>query len=95
MGLAKNQLVVLSLLAEDGDEHAGIELANAVGGIGRSSVYAALAALQRDGMVSARWDVTGSRPQRLFQITAAGSRALAEEQAELRRVVLRMAPQGA
>ena len=59
MALAKNQLRVLCLLAESlargQEEMAGIEVADAIGGLGRSSAYAALAALQRDGMVKARW----------------------------------------
>jgi len=82
--LARNQLVVLRLLTEAGGaEMSGLEVANALetelGGFARSSAYAALAALQRDGYVSGRWDTSGSHPQRKFVITAEGARALAQE----------------
>lgn len=95
MALARNQLTVLNLLAQSDAEESGIALANAVGGIGRSSVYAALAALQHHGYVSARWDVSGPRPQRMFKITAEGSRVLREEAIRLRPVVGRLALEGA
>jgi DNA-binding PadR family transcriptional regulator len=95
MRLARNQFQVLSLLADAEEELAGITLADAVGGIGRSSVYAALAALQRDGLVSARWDVSGSHPRRMFKITAEGLRAHAEEAERLAPMVGRVALRGA
>lgn len=87
MPLARNQLRLLSLLAERGDEQAGITLADAVGGIGRSSVYAALAALQRDGYVTARWNVEGKRPMRMFSITDTGRAELARESSEWRKIL--------
>ena len=77
MALARNQRRVLELLAGSARELAGIELAEALGGMARSSVYAALAALQRDGLVRARWDLEGSHPRRLVRISAEGRRALA------------------
>jgi len=77
MALARNQGRVLTLLATSGGELAGIEVAEALGGMARSSVYAALAALQRDGLVLARWDLDGSHPRRLVRISAEGQRALA------------------
>ena len=95
MALPKNQFTVLGMLADAKEEMAGIDLADQVGGIGRSSVYAALAALQRDGLVSARWEVTGPRPKRYFKITAEGQRALVESAEELRQMVGRVAWQGA
>ncbi|HTE84231.1 MAG TPA: helix-turn-helix transcriptional regulator [Dehalococcoidia bacterium] len=81
MRLARNQLEVLNLLAAVDREMAGIEVADAVGGLGRSSAYASLAALQRDGMASARWDVSGPRPRRMFKVTPLGKEALATEKA--------------
>ena len=87
MALARNQRRVLELLAGSARELAGIELAEALGGMARSSVYAALAALQRDGLVRARWDLpragasagagAASHPRRLVRISAEGRRALA------------------
>ncbi len=77
MGLARNQRRVLELLAASEQELAGIEVAEALGGMARSSAYAALAALQRDGLVRARWDLEGaSHPRRLVRISAEGRRAL-------------------
>ena len=58
---------------------------------GRSSVYAALAALQRDAFIDARWDHSGSHPRRLVQINGDGSDALQAEQA-LRGVIATPSP---
>ena len=90
MRLARNQLDVLGLLAEAPGEMAGIEVADAIGGLGRSSVYAALAALQRDGLVTAQWNTEGPRPRRMFRITALGQQVLAENR---RPVGGRLVPQ--
>ncbi len=79
MGLAKNQYLVLDFLAGQPAELAGIEVADQIGRMGRSSVYAALAALQRDGLVEARWDHSASHPRRMVTISAAGRTALAGE----------------
>jgi DNA-binding PadR family transcriptional regulator len=75
--LSRNQLDILALLAQTDRELAAIEVADAIGGFRRSSVYAALAALQRDGLVAARWDVDGVRPQRKYVLTARGHDAWA------------------
>jgi DNA-binding PadR family transcriptional regulator len=75
--LSRNQLDILTLLAQADRELAGIEVADAIGGLGRSSVYAALAALQRDGLVTARWDVDGIRPRRKYALTSMGRQAWA------------------
>jgi DNA-binding PadR family transcriptional regulator len=94
MRLARNQLDVLGLLAEVNYELAGVQVADAIGGLRRSSAYAALAALQRDGMVSARWDVTGPRPLRMFKITAVGQQALAADRSITRVSYGKLSPQG-
>ena len=86
MALARNQYIVLNYLADLPAEVAGIEIADGIEGSGRSSVYAALAALQRDGLLDARWDHGGSHPRRLVQINGAGRTALRAEQA-IRRVI--------
>ncbi len=83
MGLAKNQYRVLDLLARTPGELAGIDIAGQIDELGRSSVYAALAALQRDGMVDARWDHSGSHPRRMLQISAAGRSVILDERAVL------------
>ncbi len=85
MALARNQLRVLAHLAALHVEVAGIAVADAVGELGRSSVYAALAALQRDGLIEARWDLTASHPRRLLRINPAGRQALAAEREALVR----------
>lgn len=84
MKLARNQRRILEFLATRSDEVAGIEVADALGSLARSSAYAALAALQRDGFVAARWDHTASHPRRLVRITAEGHRALARADAASR-----------
>jgi DNA-binding PadR family transcriptional regulator len=82
MALARNQYIVLDHLAGQSDEVPGIDIADAIDGVGRSSVYAALAALHRDGFVDARWDHGASHPRRLMRINGAGREALlAERQA--------------
>ena len=86
MKLARNQYQVLRYLATRPEEVAGIDVADAMGGVGRSSVYAALAALQRDGIIDARWDHSGSHPRRLMRINGAGRQALAAEQQALTAV---------
>ncbi len=79
MRLARNQERVLALLAAQAQELAGIDVADEIDELGRSSVYAALAALQRDGFIEARWDHSESHPRRLLKITGAGREALAVE----------------
>ncbi len=86
MGLARNQYIVLNYLADLPAEVAGLDVADGIEGSGRSSVYAALAALQRDGFVDAHWDHGGSHPRRLVQINGAGRDALRAEQV-IRRVI--------
>ena len=90
MRLARNQVSALTILAEATEPLAGIEIAERIGGLGRSSIYAALAALQRDGLVGAQWDVSGQRPRRLFHITALGEQALAV--ARQQPAALRLSP---
>ena len=79
MALARNQQRVLSYLTTIEGEAAGIELADGIDELGRSSVYAALAALQRDGLIEARWDHSESHPRRLVRISGAGREALLDE----------------
>ena len=74
---------VLDLLARTPGELAGIDIAGQIDELGRSSVYAALAALQRDGLVDARWDHSGSHPRRMLQISAAGRSVILDERAVL------------
>ena len=81
MSLARNQYIVLNYLAALPDETAGIDVADGIAGTGRSSVYAALAALQRDALIDARWDLSASHPRRLVRINGAGRDALRAEQA--------------
>jgi DNA-binding PadR family transcriptional regulator len=85
--LARNQHRVLQYLAGQTGEIAGIEIADGLDELGRSSVYAALAALQRDGLVGARWDHSASHPRRLVKLNGAGERALVEERRSQERLV--------
>lgn len=80
MSLARNQHLVLNFLAGLPSEAAGIDVADGIADTGRSSVYAALAALQRDAFIDARWDHSASHPRRLVQINGAGRDALRAEQ---------------
>ena len=84
MALSRNQRLILELLATRRGEISGIDLANFIGGLARSSVYAALSALQRDGLVDARWDHEEPHPRRMVRINDAGLAALAEEQQAMR-----------
>jgi DNA-binding PadR family transcriptional regulator len=93
--LARNQLDILATLAQSDHKLAGGDIADVIGGLGRSSVYAALAALQRDGMVEAEWDLGGVRPRRVFRITAIGEQALAAAQRESPALRRAMRLQGA
>ncbi len=77
MALSRNQATVLDALAENGGELSGLELAEVIGSLGRSSVYAALSALQRDGLVDARWDFSESHPRRMVRINKCGLSAIA------------------
>jgi len=79
MALARNQQRVLSYLTTIESEAAGIDVADGIDELGRSSVYAALAALQRDGMIEARWDHSASHPRRMVRISGAGREALIDE----------------
>lgn len=81
---SRNQMSVLDVLAEADHEMTGMEVAGVLADLGRSSTYAALAALQRDNLIAGRWDVTGPRPVRLVQITAAGRDALISARARVR-----------
>ena len=72
MARARNQYIVLNYLAGEAQPVPGIDVADGIAGTGRSSVYAALAALQRDGLIDAEWDHSTSHPRRLVQINGSG-----------------------
>ncbi len=100
MAVSRNQLTVLETLAENGGALSGLEIADIIGTLARSSVYAALSALQRDDLVDARWDFAESHPRRMVTINENGRAALAAaaRQAEERRARARKSsppsPQG-
>ena len=79
MPLPRNQLLTLKALTERADEISASDLSSAAPGLSRSSLYAAAAALQRRGRVTARWDVTGQYPRRVFKLTREGRRLTIEE----------------
>lgn len=87
MAPSRNQSTVLNALAENRGELSGLELTDIIGSLGRSSVYAALSALQRDGLVDARWDFSESHPRRMVRVNENGLAALSdsERQASERR----------
>ncbi len=74
--LPRNQRSVLQRLFEADGETSGSELASNGEALGRSSIYAALSALQRDGLVDARWRRVAGRRRRLVRINEAGLRRL-------------------
>lgn len=80
MAFSRNQATVLDALAENRGELNGLELADIIGSLGNSSVYAALSALQRDGLVDARWDFSESHPRRMIKINENGIAALSDSQ---------------
>jgi DNA-binding PadR family transcriptional regulator len=88
------QLVMLSLPALDNDAYAvsirdHIEARTGIS-LGRSSIYVTLDRLERKGYVrSALGDPTperGGKAKRCFELTAAGSRALAEAERAMTRM---------
>lgn len=78
MALSRNQATVLEALAANGGELSGLEIADIIGTLGRSSVYAALTTLQRDGLVDARWDFSESHPRRMVKANKDGLAALSD-----------------
>jgi PadR family transcriptional regulator, regulatory protein PadR len=48
------------------------------------TVYPALHRLERAGLVRSRWSTEGGRRRRSYELTSAGSRALAEERSSWR-----------
>lgn len=87
MSLPANQSTLLVTLATRAKFTCGIELAEELPEMARSSVYAALAALQRKGLLDARWDHQQSHPRRMVRISEAGRAVLAAEQARLRQLL--------
>jgi DNA-binding PadR family transcriptional regulator len=81
--LNRNPALVLAVLERSRGELAGIEVAQALPDLARSSVYAAIAALQRDGLIVSRWDHTQAHPRRMLMISPAGRVALAEARTRL------------
>lgn len=75
----RNQLAVLGILF-DGQERSTRQIAAEFNGLARSSAYAALAMLQKNGYISARWDVESDpQPTRRYEITAKGKMAYVSE----------------
>ncbi len=87
------ELLVLSLLDEC-TRH-GYELAQLIEGRSRgvltfhvSSLYTLLYRLERRGLVAGRWvEKPGERRRRFYALTAAGKKALADEQRQWRALV--------
>lgn len=48
------------------------------------TVYPALHRLERDGLVASEWDASAPRRRRVYQLTAAGARALAAKRRDWR-----------
>ena len=85
--LPRVQLALLELLRDRGRTHAYEMKRILAGRVPHASVYAALAALQHKGYVSAEWAIPGGGsegsegggpPRKYFELTAEGQRALAE-----------------
>ena len=93
MGLAKNQNSVLEILEATDAEMTAADIADAIGGLARSSAYSAVGALQRMGLITARWDHS-SYPRRLLGINDEGRQSLARERM-VRTAITRLAPRGA
>lgn len=87
MRISRNQLLVLLFLAETREsEVTSNQIADTISGVGRSAVYEAVGALQRAGLVSARWDEETGRRRRLLRVNVDGLRAIDEEAAQRARV---------
>jgi PadR family transcriptional regulator, regulatory protein PadR len=76
-------MLLAALEAEPRHGYAIIETLRAGSGgqfdLPTGTVYPALHRLERAGLVQASWSVHGGRRRRLYQLTAAGRRALAAE----------------
>jgi len=48
------------------------------------TVYPALHRLERDGLIDSKWDVRAPRRRRVYQLTAAGAKALAAKRQDWR-----------
>lgn len=82
--LPRVQQAVLQVLAERGRTHAYDIKRVLEGVVPYASVYAALSAVQAKGYATAEWETpddtaTGGSPRKYFEISAAGSAALAAE----------------
>lgn len=85
--ISGNQLKVLLFLAETREsELTSNEIAEGLRDqVSRSGVYEAVGALQRAGLISARWAERRGHRRRVLRANAYGSKAIANEAAERKR----------
>src|SRR4051794_25094045 len=94
--LPMNQFLVLDALARPGAELSVSQLADAIPSLGKSSTYAAITKLQKDGRIRARLDVSPTgQPWRVFEITAIGRKAWDEAYQRMGATGLNLVPKGA
>ncbi len=86
MILSHRQFQILAVLAAGGGLPAS-KVADRIGGLHRSSVYTALAVLQRDGYVSAAWHTDDTPARRHFQLTEKGRATFEVERGTLDRIL--------
>ena len=93
MAIGKVQMKVLTRIARN-PETTTKDLTEGENALGRSSVYAAIDALQRDGLLEAQWDTSTRPPCRRFTATPSG-RSLLDHLPPERRAAVGWVPQGA
>ena len=76
MAVCRNQLLVLRYLAGCSQPVAGIDVSTNLDWVATSSIYAAISALQAQGLIVAEWDHSQSHPRRMISLNKAGTSAI-------------------
>ena len=76
MAVSRNQLLVLRYLAGCSQPVAGIDVSTNLDWVATSSIYAAISALQAQGLIDAQWDHSQSHPRRMISLNKAGTSAI-------------------
>ena len=76
MAVCRNQLLVLRYLAGCSQPVAGIDVSTDLDCVATSSIYAAISALQTQGLIAAEWDHSQSHPRRMISPNKADTSAI-------------------
>jgi len=84
VAVCRNQLLVLRYLAGCSQPVAGIDMSANLDWVATSSIYAAISALQAQGLIDAQWDHSQSHPRRMISPNKAGTSAKKIDELEAR-----------